>query len=48
MDTTRFSEINLNEHKWTCKRYVKGVVLFAALTLMTLLVLGYVFSDSFG
>jgi hypothetical protein len=43
MDTTHFPEIDLKEHRRTYKLFVRGVVLFATLTLITLSVLGYVF-----
>jgi hypothetical protein len=35
------------EHQRTYKGFVRGVVLFAAHVLVVLLILGWVFSDSF-
>jgi hypothetical protein len=42
MNTTHFPEIDLEEHRRTYRGFVRGVVFFAALTLITLSVLGYV------
>jgi hypothetical protein len=41
-------EIDLDEHREVYRWFVRGTFLFAAHVLAVLLVLGYVFSDSFG
>ena len=42
-----YPEVDLAEHQKTYRWFVRGALLFAAHVAVVLLVLGYIFSDSF-